>query len=651
VLPIIFIGSYEQSCPPEIAHLICQDLTWLYVSPDSPDGSVRGGIKTRLDKLVKELNERIAAISATREPNYDKRRTDLKGFLFGDTKSRWGNPINFASFETAFVKTASFLKARNREVSFVVGRKGAGKSTITHVLPFLLDPRPELVLRLEFDDIPFQTCYNVLREHPAEASDLRKALSPIFTYQLLWDAFLHLCWCWALGNSMSGEPTLSSFLDRVLGETTSKIENHEERNFIAVRALFVYAFEQLVTFMRSVVLSMTPDSTLATIVGGISPSAFRYQVFGREGWKDVATSLNAYRTSRKPVLITADGFDVMTGYFTTSGDDPEGASVFEKELLLALFQIVLNKGPKGSGTGTLYQMADFCVAIPHDRFVHVKKIDRDRYQYRQRFSRIAWSGIELSALVRKRLALLREVEDLRGGSLEDRLAQVMKKGYPELPGELSFQFGTATYRMPLFIYVLRHSFWRPRDVLFFYAALLAASEHFRKKNEVMPTGFVRQVIAGSTRYIVEDEFLDEFGASIRNLRSILKAFQEAPQVLEWAKVQERIEKMRFDTILPEGESASLEWKIELLHDIGVLGVVLDRRDSQRLSAFRHAFSFNEPHSLEHLGRDMYPSVRYALHPLFVEFLHLDTTGNPELILPMDWEYLHNNELLRGIVST
>jgi hypothetical protein len=295
-------------------------------------------------------------------------------------------------------------------------------------------------------------------------------------------------------------------------------------------------------------------------------------------------------------------------------------------------------------------MADFCIAIPHDRFLHVKRIDRDRYQYRHRFSRIAWTGIELSALVRKRLAILRDVEDTKGAKLDSRLAKVMERGYPELPDEVSFQFGSATYRMPLFIYVLRHTFWRPRDVLFYYAALLAASDHSRKKGEVMPTNFIRQLIAGSTRSIVEDEFLDEFSVSIRNLRSILQKFKQGPQILEWEQVRERIEKMRFDTVLPEGESASLEWKIELLYDIGMLGVVLDRKNSERLSCYRHAFSFNEPDALEHLGREMYTALTYALNPLFVEYLHLDTSGNPELILPMDWEYLQRNDVLRGILA-
>ncbi|MGA2903885.1 MAG: hypothetical protein ABSD98_08635 [Candidatus Korobacteraceae bacterium] len=649
LLPVLFSGSFADSCPTEVQRFIGRDLTWLYVIPEQ-HGRLRRTISSQLKRFVDEIAARIAAIAATKTSAYMSEKKDLfQSFLFEDTKSRFDNPELKSYVETAFVKTASFQKVQSREVSFVVGRKGAGKSTITHVLP-LVDPKPDLVLKLEFEHLPFEMGYNVLLEHPGEASDLRRAFSPIYSYQLLWDVFLHLYLAWAARDRWRGQSELRRLLDKRLRKGVSRFDYPVDRDVLATRILFVFAFEQLVSFLRRAVRSSGSDAPMSSIVAAFTPGAFREYVFGRKGLAELATILEAYHKTSERVLITADGFDVVRGYFTEESDNPEAAALFERELLLALFQIVLNKGPAKSGGGRLYSISDFCIAIPHDRFLHIRRIDRDRYQYRLRFSSITWSGIELSSLVRKRLALLRGVPDPAGPALEDRLTAVMRKGYPELPEEVAFQFGTATYHIPLFTYVLRHTFWRPRDVLYYYAAILAASKRFQKKRLPMQTETIRQIIAGSARFIIEDEFIDEFRMSFRNLRQVLKTFRQSPQVLGWSDLQIRIEGMRFETSLPVDECASLEWKIELLYDIGVLGVVLDRATSERLSVFRHAFSFNEGDLLtERLGRESYRSLGYALHPVFAEYLHLDTGGNPELILPLTWEYLHRNEVLRGIV--
>jgi energy-coupling factor transporter ATP-binding protein EcfA2 len=651
IFPIIFTGDFKDCRVPEIEHLISRDLTWLHVTPRGKTPQVRHALRARLNQFVDEIRTRIAAIAETKGQEYKESQEVLfRQFLFQDTKSRWNKPENYRYLDSAFVKTSTFLRARNREINFIVGRKGAGKSTITDVLPVLMVPAPTSVMQIDFDNIPFETCYNILRPRPAVASDLRHAFSPIYSYQLLWDVFLHLFFAWTCKEQLQQNSRLRSLLRRLLSKADSSVSDEPEKQAIAPKVLFVYAFEQLVTYTDLIMRKPREYKGISAAVGEFTITAFRHYVFGQKGWQQLQAVLSAYKEVGNSILITADGFDVMAGYFTKESEDSEDAAKFERELLLALFQIVLSKGPVKISGGKLYNISDFCIAIPHDKFIEVRKRDRDRYDYRNKFSRITWSGIELSVLVRKRLALLRGVIDLKGPSLEQRLTNVMSKGFPELPEELVFQFGSATYHIPLFIYVLRHTFWRPRDILYYYAALLAASDRFHKKKEKMPSAFARQVIAGCTRYILEDEFYEEFSASFRNLRQIMNLFRHSPQIMEWEELEQRLGSVRFETVLPKDETASIEWKLEVLFDLGAIGVMLDRKTSERLSSFRHAFSFNEDQLLtEKIGRDDYPQFQYALHPVFSESLHVDTTKNPELILAMDWKYLHDNEVLRGIV--
>lgn len=650
LLPIVFAGNNKDSCPVEISHLLNRDLTWLHVIPGSNPPQVRSSIKAKLNSFVSEIKERITAVAVTKgQVFFEKQRDLFQNFLLQDTKSRWDNPQNKRYLNTAFVKTSTFRRVYNREVSFIIGRKGAGKSTITHVLPLLLKPPPSEVISIDFEHIAFNMCFNFLLSNPAADSDSRNAFSILYSYQLLWDTFLHLFFAWKIRKLLSPQSKIKKTLNKLFPKILTNNVEVTEENSTATRILFVHAFEQLFNFINIVMSTPRNEYHLSKTVADFSFSGFRNYVFGEKSWKEIQNVLTANQQLGNNILITADGFDVMVGYFTTEVGNVEKAKKFIRDLILSLFQIVLNKGTVKSSSSKLYLLSNFCIAIPHDRFVEVISSDRDRYNYRHKSTRINWSGIELSALLRKRLALLRDVKDTKGSTLEERLAIVMKKGYPELPNEVSFQFNSAPHHMPLFIYILRHTFWRPRDILFYYATLLAASEESLKNRKEVSSSFIRQAISGASRSVLEDEFYDEFVSSFHNLREVMQLFRHGDQVLNWAELKKTIGQFRFLTNLNPDETASLEWKVELLYDIGAIGVILERSKAESLQTFHHAFSFNEERFLtEKLRRDDYPKFNYAIHPIFCEPLHLDTSKNPELILPFDWEYLHANEGLRRI---
>jgi len=642
VLPVIFTGTFDESCPLELRRLHCADVTWMYVSATSDLPTVHASLKNRFATAVGELTSRVRAIAATKDRAFREQQEDLfQSFLFHDTKSRWDKPENYPYLESAFVKTWTFLRVRNHEVNFVVGRKGSGKSTITHVLPLLAEPRPAVVLRIDFEQLPFEMCFNVLKGHPAEASDLRHAFSPIYSYEMLWDVFVHLFYAWQIRSELPAKGDVPTKVFKML-EKSTKGANDAERDATATRVLFVHAFERLVVFIDTVMRQKEQDS-LTRSVAEFTQTRFRSFVFGNT-WPALQKILKRQRQTNSRTLLTIDGFDVRTDYFTREAEERSAAVRFENELLLALFQVILKTYGSAGAHSMFYELTDMCAAIPHDRFMQVRALDRDRYQYRHHFAPVSWSGPELSALVRKRLVLLRKAGDPKALSLEERLSSVMRSKFPELPDDLAFQFGAAPYHISLFLYVLRHTFWRPRDVLFFYSTLLAASSQSRKRRETVSTAFVRQIIAGATRTVIEDEFLREYSNSFRNLKDVLFRFREYPQVMKFDDFSARIGDIRFDAPLPEGEIASTEWKAEMLYEVGALGVILDRATAERFSSFRHAFIFNEGDLLtKRLGRDLYHKFQFTLHPVLVEYLHLDTTGNPELILPLDWDYLRKKE--------
>jgi hypothetical protein len=650
LVPLLWTGDRNTSCPDEFKDMISRDLRWLQVIPNSPTPKLRRPIRTQLLELVREVCGRIEAIGVTKGERFKEREETLfRQFLFDDSKSRWNDPANRKYLQTAFVKTSAFLRARDRHVSFLIGRKGSGKSTIIHVLPLHIAVVPEVHLQLEFERFPLSLAFNLLRARPAAASDLRQVFSPLFSYQIVWDVFLHLCLGWHLRAYLPSRSPLRTYMKKFLEPKVKAAGDEAEANSIITATLFTSALERVADYIEKIIRQPgQPSEPLAGIVGDFHPSPVRRDTLGPSCWNSLQSVLANIKRRSSRVLITADGFDVISGYLRDSTLDP-GEKEFERELLLALFQVVLNPGPARMGGGTLYEVSDFCIAMPFDRFAEARAIDRDRYQYRQRIAQISWSGMELSALVRKRLALLRQIRDAKGPDLATRLALVMERGYRDLPKEVGFQLGAANYRLPLFLYVLRHTLWRPRDVLHYYARLLAAAELAKRRREVLDSDFVRQVVAMATRYVVEDEILKEFEGYFPNLRDVLACFRRASQYLDWSQIQDRIGNVAFNVDLPADQRATLEWRTEVLYDLGILGISLSKEQAARLGSYRHAFSFNEGDVLrEKLGRQAYRDCTFVLHPVFCEFLHLDTSSNPELVLPLDWTYLKGNEVLRSV---
>jgi hypothetical protein len=184
--------------------------------------------------------------------------------------------------------------------------------------------------------------------------------------------------------------------------------------------------------------------------------------------------------------------------------------------------------------------------------------------------------------------------------------------------------------------------------LYYYACLLAAAGNADKRKGPLPAETVRQVIAIATYAIIKDEFLAEFAPVIANIGDVIRAFRHRTQILDWGQIKVILDSIRFETI-GGLRCDTLESKVEVLYAIGFLGIILDKPMSEKLASFRHAFSFHEQQLLtEKIARDDYEGLQYAIHPVFCEYLQLDTSGNIELILAMTWEDLHRNETLRGI---
>lgn len=356
-----------------------------------------------------------------------------------------------------------------------------------------------------------------------------------------------------------------------------------------------------------------------------------------------------FETLRKKLLITFDGFDSMFDTFRRNSlfkvSELESKAKFELDLLRSFVQIVLRIKRLGKTYGSMSDRIEFCVTVPQDRFLEVIETERDSYQYQNRFCELKWSGIELAIALRKRLEELVQTSTDRRKRPEERLEAVMRESFRNIPLNITFDFNGHQYTMPLFMYVLRHTFWRPRDILLYYAQIITVAETIRHKGEQVSSEIIQHIIKDVTKTIINSEFINEFESTIVNIKEIIMAFKGAKELIDYDEVGNRVNGIDFKFAIGVG-NVHLDSKIALLYRMGFLGMLAnDKLCSQLNLKNPHAFYFNEgdiPISLPHLND--FREYTFIIHPVFSEYLELDTSGS-ELMLQFSWKYLHEMEAL------
>jgi hypothetical protein len=355
------------------------------------------------------------------------------------------------------------------------------------------------------------------------------------------------------------------------------------------------------------------------------------------------------RTFNKRFLVTLDGFDTAFDRFRLDGiqlhdeEKMRRRAYFEVDWLRSLLSLAIQA--RSRGHDYFFSALDFCIAAPKDRFMEVIRVERDSYRQWQRWCTLHWSGIELSILLRKRLEVLAGIKTNKDLSPKERLEEVCRhKLFKDIPSTLEFEYNGKPCRMPLFMYVLRHTFWRPREVLVFYSAILALSDYMKRWDYKISTEVIRRCVKATTRQIIESEFINEFRSTVVNIGEIIRSFKKSKAVLPFESLRKLLIDVDFKFASGSLENTGVMEKIQFLYEIGFLGVKADVDLQHRYGLdMEHAFYFNEGSTL-FFGTDE-EDVRdweFLIHPIFSEYLILDTIGQ-DLTLQYTWEYLHQRE--------
>lgn len=438
----------------------------------------------------------------------------------------------------------------------------------------------------------------------------------------------------------------------ILGSGDSKVASSSKKELIEWRTVdfFNFCFYAMVRFVRDCIDGARDDPEVfyADISIRFTRDRFLEFVFGRE----VCDSLWAIlrRIDRK-FLITFDGFDTAFDEFRVGSirdNDEVGLrrrTNFEIDWLRSLLHLTIKA--KSTKDNYLYSVLDFCVVAPMDRFMEVVRIERDSYRNWNRWFSIQWSGIELSILLRKRLEGIANFHTNKEESPQRRLNEILGHSqFRHIPSHVSFEFNGRSYTLPLFMYVLRHTFWRPREVLLYYAKILALADNMQKWGNQVTGEALRNCIKSTTKSVIEEQFISELRSSVINIEDIIGVFRRCKSQLDYQSIRNLVNMRIFKFATEDLSERDVVSKVRFLYEIGFLGMHLTKEQQINLGVwYEYAFQFNEGLSIfEHrfLEEDDLENITFVIHPIFSEYLRLDTSEN-SLSLCFDWDYLRRQE--------
>lgn len=651
LIPLLFSGTQETSVPDELKNLLYLDFVGFRTTSKE---AATEAIKRKYLPAIKRIADKLQLVTTLKNRSFKQLYDEYFSRLFLETKADWKNPRDkeYNYVDTLFVKTLAYRKIQSHSVFFMIGRKGSGKSTVADIISITQRERYKDIIRVNADEFNLEQLY-VFFDDEKIRSDMRNVFRRLTCFQFSWEAFLYCCCMEILvakeksGGLASHQstyiPPLLSFLQALKGSMDGIDTQNDKSPF------FIYSFNAVSRFMEECIKQARTDAAYfhSDIALQFTLPRFLKYTFGEEVIQSFYSIMN---TCSKGFLITLDGFDTAFDMFRRDSiikykdDDVTVRAIFEIDWLRAFLLLVLDIKEKRRGSNRLYDFMEFCITVPKDRFLELLRTERDSYRYTHRYCSLNWSGIELAILLWKRLEELGQHATRKIDSPEERLADVLKEKFAHIPAEISFIFNEKQYTMPLFMYVLRHTFWRPRDILLYYAKIVSAAESMRRRGLRISTEAIRRTVQDTTYEVIKSEFINELITTVINIVEIIEGFYSCPQVLPYDKVADILANKDFKYASGVDASKDINDKIDFLYQIGFLGLSVSPEMCRRLKmTSSEAFYFNAGLlPLRTAMQEKFKSFRFIIHPIFCEYLQLNTS-NQELTLQFRWDQLHDME--------
>lgn len=656
VISILFSGDLDTAVTDEFKYIIQWDISKIkYQIQISREKTVLGDeLSATIEKLARKAITEANAVAYCREHQYATPEDEYRA-LFLDSHV---TPLP----SDCIIRTTAHDNIINQSSGNVIGRKGSGKSTLLDTIQrsdpaYFLNNYKHLV-SLNVEDLDINFVYDNLISKVQNDFNVINMSKVLDTF---WEILFVLQGIVTIGFEIENyEITNEDKRYTIFNKVIKKLKNylgltykHRFSSDLTFNAICHCSVELLANHIQHNVLDHACDETpLTGAYCSVDSLTILSNAFGPEPFKSFCL---AVKKCNKKILLALDGFDTHSNDFRTTtnriyannSDEAWIRTNFEVRLFRELLVTVstIKTGQISRQLQNFFSSVHFCVIIPQDRFDEIAKDDRDIIK--RSCCNLNWDAFDLMEMLVKRLEHYYQmsVPD-ENAELCDRFYNIIREKMPNIPTEVEIDIDGHIQKMPLFNYLLRNSFWRPRDIIINFAIIMKQNK--KSYNDDIIQCIIKKFLGTSADKIIEDEFLNEYKNVYLNLKEVLFRFKNTNMIQDYASFIDRLSRIHITSLSLENlESA--DNKLYLLYRLGVIGLYYEKGDEEsKKYGYNICFVFNE--GLEPIDKYLSDerkgvSAKVIFNPIFVKYLALNF-NTKELICNYDWKYIKTNHALK-----
>jgi hypothetical protein len=651
IFPIIFGGDLDRSCPEEIKGHVAGDFTAFRTFRDKT-GRIKVQNREHYESTIKQIINRINFTHVGSTESFANTYEELFNLLFLETKHELIDSIMSDKIKSEiYVKTKAFRQVLDQYSLILVGRKGSGKTTITKQLMIQNKNRRYVPIEIDVDDFNLEFVHE-FNLQPQLFSDIRSLQPQVKLFRAAWKIFIYVSSMILVAQKVEKD----RFPHEIYEFCNSAIETEKYGADINKMfwPLFVWSYTKASDHIDQAISGARTSRT--AFYSDVARSLDETNIFRSAIPKNIITLFDTMiEASNLRILITVDGFDTNFSDFRMRTIQEFGQSEeakirnrLELDWLRALLHVAIEL-KRGRSNLLLAKKIDFCLTVPKDRFLEIRDYEKDAIVYQNKVCDIFWSGFELFLMSRKRLESLAGFNTNDRKNLIGRLREVWRSKFRDIPEVVEIDFHGKTIRMETIIYILRHTFWRPRDFLVYLGKLIAYRDELRKWGRRLTSDLVRQTISDCTWEVVRREFINEFQTYCVNIEQIIGSFRKSKQIVAFEYLENTLASVPFHLQNRPEAMSDIFSKLDFLFEIGVLGILLDKevfRGHKILTNIIFYFSDGDK-IYKSIAREQLRHQKFVLHPIFCEWLSLHT-ADEDMVLQYSWEYLRKNDDLLAV---
>ena len=498
-----------------------------------------------------------------------------------------------------FVNTFYFEQIKSQESYILVGRKGSGKTTTKLYFHSSNKEKYKGVIELRIDAFNLNEINNYLFHAPYHGNkNLKNDIEEIFTYEkvieYIWIVYIvlysmYVVACEYKKSNCILSPTQKKKFKKAVDYVNAVLEiidsrSRWENGDTISTTIYNYAMANTYNFFNDVIQGSRNDERFfaSDIQAQLNHENLLKKVIGRDVIDKFYKGLDE---CQKRILFTLDGFDVASDMFRTnslsnSPSEQQQKALFEIKWMSSLMELV--QDIKGKANNSLYKLLDICFLLPKDLFMEILEHNRDKYKYGSRFCEISWTGMELAIMVRKRLEVLNNYplssKEKKQKLPEEIFSQILEKKYKAIPTKVTVKTeGGREYTVDLFLYMLRYTFWRPRELLLSLSLILNIFYGHSKSGLPINQETIKATIKAASITIINSEFYNEFGTIWKEIKENILQFTGGTLLLNEKEIKTIIMSNKFHIKLSteDTEIQAYRDKIKFLYEIGFLGIFVD----------------------------------------------------------------------------